>query len=65
VRVDGKPLGPPGIRYAESTEAVAPFIAGARGARVAVLSFDADALEGGLTGEGIALTAAQAMAQAI
>jgi hypothetical protein len=65
VEADGQQLGPPGIRYDESTEPSPPLIAGPTGADVAVLTFDADALRGGLTGEGISLAAADAMAQAI
>ena len=65
VEADGIELGPPGIRYGETLDPLPPLVAGTNGARVAVLSFDADALEGGLTGEGLALTAAEAMAQAI
>ena len=65
VETDGIELGPPGIRYGEALDPCPPLVAGTAGARVAVLCFDADALEGGLTGEGLALTAAEAMAQAI
>ena len=35
------------------------------GASVAFLTFDRDALEGGITGEGLAAEAAEAMARAI
>lgn len=58
-------LGAASFRYVQGDEAPAPLRAGPQGARIALLSFDADALEGGLTGEGIAVTAAQAMARAI
>ena len=65
VHCDGQELGPASFRYVRGDEAPTPLVAGSLGARIALLSFDADALEGGLTGEGIAVTAAQAMARAI
>jgi len=65
VECRGESLGIAGFRYVQGDEAPAPLLAGAQGATVMLLSFDADALEGGLTGEGIAVTAAQAMARAI
>jgi len=61
----GQELVSPGFRYVQGDEVPPPMIAGAQGATVMLLAFDADALEGGLTGEGIAVTAAQAMARAI
>ena len=65
VTCGGETLGVAGFRYVRGDEAPAPMVAGPEGATLALLSFDADALEGGLTGEGIAVTAAQAMARAI
>ena len=62
---DGRELGPPGFRYALGEERPAPVRAGPEGATLIFLTFDANAFEGGLTGEGIALDAAEAMAQAI
>ena len=38
---------------------------GSEGASVAFLSFDQDALAGGITGEGLSVEAAEAMARAI
>lgn len=65
VTCNGQVLDTPGFRYVQGDEQPAPMIAGPQGATLMLLSFDADALEGGLTGEGIAVTAAQAMARAI
>ena len=62
---DGRELGPPGFRYTLGEERPKPVQAGPDGATLIFLTFDANALEGGLTGEGIALAAAEAMAQAI
>jgi hypothetical protein len=39
--------------------------AGENGATLMLLSFDRDALEGGLTGEGLSVAAAEAMERAI
>jgi hypothetical protein len=65
VSCNGQVLGTPAFRYVQGDGEPAPMIAGPQGATLMALSFDADALEGGLTGEGIAVTAAQAMARAI
>ena len=65
INVDGALLEAPGFRYVESAERPEPLQAGPDGATMIFLAFDADALEGGLTGEGIAVDAAEAMAQAI
>ena len=65
VIIDGRELSPPGFRYVYDDRAVEALVSGAHGATVAFLSFDRDALEGGITGEGLALEAAQAMARAI
>ena len=65
VIVGGQEIGPPGFRYVRSNEAVEPIITGDAGASVAFLTFDKDALEGGITGEGLAVEAAAAMARAI
>jgi hypothetical protein len=62
---DGREIGPPGFRYVRGDEPAAPLCTGPRGATVALLSFDQDALEGGLTGEGIAVEAAEMLARAI
>lgn len=59
--VDGRPIGALGLRYVKSDEPATPFVAGPDGARLVILSFDADALEGGLTGP-LAATAADALA---
>ena len=65
VEVDGQMLTAPGLRYFEGDGSPTVLQAGPEGATMIFLCFDADALEGGLTGEGIAITAAQAMARAI
>ena len=65
VALDGRVLTPPGLRYIAPRESAGPLVAGPEGATVVFLSFDADALEGGLTGEGLAVAAAEAMARAI
>jgi hypothetical protein len=63
--IEGRELTPPGFRYVCSDGAVTPLITGAGGATVVFLSFDRDAAEGGITGEGLAVEAAAAMARAI
>ncbi len=65
VIIGGKEIGPPGFRYVRCEEAVEPLITGDNGATVVFLTFDDDALEGGITGEALAVEAAQAMARAI
>jgi len=62
---DGREIGTGGLRYTQGNEAAAAAISGEEGAVVAFLTFDQDALQGGLTGEGLAIEAAQAMARAI
>ncbi len=61
----GQEIGPPGFRYVHGEQAAEPLMTGASGASVAFMSFDADAQEGGITGEGLAVEAAAAMARAI
>ena len=65
VIMEGQPIGTPGFRYVRGREPAAPLITGSDGATVAFLTFDADALEGGITGEGLAVEAAAAMARAV
>jgi len=65
VIMDGQAIGPPGFRYVRGAQAAEPLVTGNNGASVAFLTFDRDALEGGITGEGLALEAAEAMARAI
>ena len=65
VIMDGQEVGPPGFRYFRGEKAAEPLVTGANGASVAFLTFDKDALEGGITGEGLAVEAAEAMARAI
>ena len=57
--------GPPGFRYVCGEQAAAPLVSGDNGASVVFLTFDRDALAGGITGEGLAVEAAAAMARAI
>jgi hypothetical protein len=65
VFMDGREIGPPGFRYVRSDEPVEPIITGEAGASVAFLTFDKDALEGGITGDALSVEAAAAMARAI
>lgn len=65
VEVEGAILKTPGLRYVVGEERPSALRAGPEGATVIFLSFDANAHEGGLTGTGIALDAAEAMARAI
>jgi hypothetical protein len=65
VIVDGREITPPGFRYLCGSGPDEPLLTGENGATVAFLTFDRDALEGGLTGDALALEAAQAMARAI
>jgi hypothetical protein len=65
VVVEGQEIAPPGFRYVRNDQPVDPMVTGSDGASVIFLSFDRDALEGGITGEGLSVEAAQAMARAI
>ena len=65
VIIEGQEIGPPGLRYTRSEQAAEPLVTGDNGASVAFLTFDKDALEGGITGEGLSVEAAEAMARAI
>lgn len=65
VLIDAQEIGPPGFRYVRDDDAVAPLLSGETGATVAFLTFDRDALEGGITGGALAREAAEAMARAI
>jgi hypothetical protein len=65
VIIEGREIDPPGFRYVRGEHPVDALVSGERGACVAFLSFDCDALEGGITGEALAVEAAQAMARAI
>lgn len=65
VIVDGQELGPPGLRYVRGAEPATALMTGANGASVAFLSFDKDALEGGISGDDLSVEAAEAMARAI
>jgi hypothetical protein len=62
---DGSKIDPPGFRYTRGEQAAKPLVAGENGAMVAFLTFDKDALEGGIGDEGLAREAAIAMAHAI
>ena len=63
--IEGREIAPPGFRYVRGDKAAEPLVTGDNGASVAFLTFDKDALEGGITGEGLAVEAAEAMARAI
>jgi hypothetical protein len=65
VIMEGQDIRPPGFRYVRGEQAAEPLMTGGEGASVAFLTFDRDALEGGITGEGLAVEAAEAMARAI
>ena len=65
VIMGGQEIGPPGFRYTRGVEPAEPLMTGNDGATVAYLTFDRDALEGGITGEGLSVKAAEAMARAI
>jgi hypothetical protein len=65
VTVDGRSLFSPGFRYVVSDKRADAMEAGENGATLMLLSFDRDALEGGLTGEGLSVAAAEAMERAI
>jgi hypothetical protein len=62
---EGRRIGPPGFRYVRGEEPAQPLVTGDEGACIAFLTFDRNALEGGLTGDGLAAEAAEAMARAI
>ena len=64
ISVGGRELGPPGFRYVRG-ESADPLVTGPDGASLAFLTFDRDALEGGITGDALAVEAAEAMARAI
>ena len=63
--MEGREITAPGFRYVRGAQPAEPVVSGAHGASVAFLSFDADVLAGGITGEGLAVEAAEAMARAI
>jgi hypothetical protein len=63
--IDGREIGPPGLRYTRGVRSCEPLVTGNEGATIAFLTFDKDALEGGITGEGLSVEAAEAMARAI
>ncbi|MBI2867592.1 MAG: hypothetical protein HYX97_04580 [Chloroflexi bacterium] len=63
--IEGQLLTPPGLRHVRGDEMPPPLKAGPEGATVMLLTFDGDVLEGGLTGQGIAVEAADALARAI
>jgi hypothetical protein len=63
--LDGCEIGPPGLRFVRGDQTPSPAEAGASGATVALLTFDRDALEGGLGGDDFSTAAEQAMSRAI
>jgi hypothetical protein len=65
VIANGREIGPPGFRYVRGESAAVPLLTGENGASVAFLTFDRDALEGGITEGALAAEAAEAMARAI
>jgi hypothetical protein len=65
VFADGRELAPPGFRYVRDDKVVPPLLTGDAGATVAFLTFDRDALEGGVEEGSLAREAAEAMARSI
>jgi hypothetical protein len=65
VMMEGREIGAPGFRYTRGATAAEPLVTAEQGASVAFLTFDRDVLEGGITGERLAVEAAEAMARAI
>jgi hypothetical protein len=65
VMIEGREIGASGFRYVRGETAAEPVVTGNDGASVAFLTFDRDALEGGITGDALAVEAAQMMARAI
>ena len=58
-------MAAPGFRYVRGERPAEPLTTADHGATIAFLSFDRDVLAGGITGEGLAVEAAEAMARAI
>ncbi len=65
VIMDGQEIHPPGFRYVCGEPPAAPLVTSEKGASVAFLTFDRDALEGGIETDALGLEAAEAMARAI
>jgi hypothetical protein len=63
--IEGREIVAPGVRYTRGDAAAEPLVTGSEGASVAFLTFDKDALEGGVGDEGLAREAAEAMASMI
>ena len=63
--MDGQEIAAPGFRYVRGAHPAEPLVTGDNGASVAFLSFDRDALEGGITGPRDYVEAADAMARAM
>jgi hypothetical protein len=62
---DGSEVGHPGLRYVQGGSPPPPAESGPRGATLALMTFDTDAIEGGVTGDDFAVAADEAMARAI
>lgn len=65
INLAGRSLFSPGFRYVISDQAPQSLEAGDGGVTLMLLAFDHDALEGGLTGEGLSVAAAEAMERAL
>jgi len=65
VIIDGQEIGPPGFRYTRGGTPAAPLMTGNQGATVVFLTFDKDALQGGIMEGPLAAEAADMMARAI
>lgn len=65
VMMEGRTIAAPGFRYSRGDTPAAAIVTGEQGATVAFLSFDRDALAGGVTEGELAAEAAARMARAI
>ena len=65
VIIANRELGSPGLRYVRGDESAEALVTGSDGASVAFLTFDQDALEGGIAEQPLGAEAAAAMARAL
>ena len=65
VSIGGRTLVPPAFRYVRDDNIVAPLESGPLGLTLMLLGFDADARQGGLTGDRLSVAAAAAMERAL
>ncbi len=62
---DGKSVAVPGLRYVVGDEQPTPIRSGEKGATLILLSFDADAVQGGIGDDELSRAAAEAIERAI